>query len=137
MTATTALVWFRRDLRLADNPALTAAVAHADHVVAVYVHAPEEDGDWRPGAASDWWLHQSLAQLDRELRRRGSALTIRRGPAAATLAALAAETGAAAVYWNRLYDPAIVARDTALKLQLRASGLDCESSNGALLHEPW
>ena len=59
-----ALVWFRRDLRLRDNPALQAAL-DAGHVpVPVYVHAPDEEGAWRPGAASRAWLHRSLAALD-------------------------------------------------------------------------
>jgi deoxyribodipyrimidine photo-lyase len=133
----TALLWFRRDLRLADNPALTAAVEHADRVVAVYVHAPAEAGAWRPGAASDWWLHRSLRQLDDSLRRRGLERTVRRGPAAHALATLATETGATQVYWNRLYEPAVVARDTAVEAELRAQGLHCASFNGALLHEPW
>ena len=50
--AATAIVWFRRDLRLTDNPALAAACARARHVVALYVHAPDEDGEWSPGGAS-------------------------------------------------------------------------------------
>jgi deoxyribodipyrimidine photo-lyase len=133
----TALVWFRRDLRLADNPALAAAVEQAERVVAVYVHSPDDDGDWRPGAASNWWLHQSLVGLDEALRRRGLALTLRRGPAAAALLALAAETGATQVYWNRVYEPALVARDRTLEAELQAYGLACEGFNGALLFEPW
>ncbi|HEX6571663.1 MAG TPA: deoxyribodipyrimidine photo-lyase [Steroidobacteraceae bacterium] len=133
----TALVWFRRDLRLADNPALAAAARHAERIVAVYVHAPEEEGAWRAGAASRWWLHHSLARLDEALRRRGIPLTLRRGPAARELASLARETSATHLYWNRLYDPALVARDTLLKVELRALGLACESFNGALLFEPW
>ncbi|HEX5649372.1 MAG TPA: deoxyribodipyrimidine photo-lyase, partial [Steroidobacteraceae bacterium] len=87
----TALVWFRRDLRLADNPALAAAVRHAERIVAVYVHAPEEEGAWRAGAATRWWLHHSLARLDEALQRRGIPLTLRRGPAARELASLARE----------------------------------------------
>ncbi len=102
----TALVWFRRDLRLADNPALCAALAEADAIVPVYVHSPEEEAPWAPGAASHWWLHHSLAALDRELRDRGSRLCIRRGPALPALLELARECGANAVHWNRLYEPA-------------------------------
>jgi deoxyribodipyrimidine photo-lyase len=135
--ASTALVWFRRDLRLADNPALSAAVERAEHVVAVYVHSPAEEGEWRQGAASDWWLHHSLLRLDEDLRRRGIGLTVRRGDSARALADLARETGASQVYWNRVYDPTLVARDTALKQALREQGLVCESFNGSLLHEPW
>jgi deoxyribodipyrimidine photo-lyase len=133
----TAIVWFRRDLRLADNPALAAAREQAERVVALYVHSPDEEGDWRPGAASNWWLHHSLAQLDASLRAKGGALVIRRGPAAPCLLALARETGAREVYWNRLYDPAIVARDTRLTAELRAAGLVCASFNAALFFEPW
>ena len=68
MNATTAIVWFRRDLRLADNPALGAAATRRERVVALYVHAPDEEGEWPPGAASHWWLHHSLARA-----RRGAA----------------------------------------------------------------
>ncbi|HEX7373953.1 MAG TPA: deoxyribodipyrimidine photo-lyase, partial [Steroidobacteraceae bacterium] len=134
---TTAIAWFRRDLRLADNPALAAACERAERVIALYVHSPDEEGAWRPGAASNWWLHHSLRRLDESLRAKGGALVIRRGPAAPSLLALARETNATAVYWNRLYEPAIVARDTALKAELRAAGLVCESFNAALLFEPW
>ena len=77
--SSTVIIWFRRDLRVADNPALAAACARADRVVPVYVHAPVEDGDWAPGAASRWWLHHSLERLDARLRRLGAPLLIRRG----------------------------------------------------------
>jgi deoxyribodipyrimidine photo-lyase len=133
----TALVWFRRDLRLADNPALAAACEHARHVVALYVHAPDEEGEWAPGGASRWWLHHSLARLDAALRERGGHLCLRRGDSLETLLAVAREVGAERVYWNRLYDPALVARDTRIKTALREAGLDCESRNAALMHEPW
>ena len=133
----TAIVWFRRDLRLTDNPALSAACEHARHVIALYVHAPGEDGEWAPGGASRWWLHHSLLRLDESLRARGGRLTIRRGASLEALLAVARETGAEYVYWNRLYDPARVAHDTQIKAALREAGLECESFNAALLHEPW
>jgi deoxyribodipyrimidine photo-lyase len=133
----TAIVWFRRDLRLTDNPALVAACERAQHVVALYVHAPGEDGEWSPGAASRWWLHHSLGHLDAALRARGGRLCVRRGDSLAELRQVARETGAAAVYWNRLYEPARVAHDTRIKAALREDGLECESFNAALLHEPW
>jgi deoxyribodipyrimidine photo-lyase len=135
--STTAVVWFRRDLRLADNPALLAACERADHVVALFVHAPDEEGAWRPGAASAWWLHHSLQQLDLALRRRGVALTVRRGGSHEQLLAVARATGATQIYWNRLYEPAVVGRDTLLKRELREQGLECTSCNAALLFEPW
>ncbi len=132
-----ALVWFRRDLRLQDNPALQAAL-DAGHVpVPVYIHAPEEEGAWAPGAASDAWLQRSLAALDADLRERGSALVLRTGGSQQVLQALLAETGAEAVYWNRKYEPATQPRDAAIKRALREQGIDAQSCNGSLLLEPW
>ncbi len=133
---TPSIHWFRSDLRLADNPALRAAVQHGGSVVPVFVWAPEEEGDWPPGSASRWWLHQSLGVLDAGLREMGSRLVIRRGPTLAALRALARETGATAVFWNRRYEPAVMARDTMVEKGLRGDGLQVESFNAALLHEP-
>ena len=75
----THIVWFRRDLRLADNPALHAALEEADAVLPVYIHAPEQEADWPPGAASRWWLHHSLNALHAALEQRGSGLIVRAG----------------------------------------------------------
>ena len=132
-----ALVWLRRDLRLTDHPALHRATAEHGRIIPVYIHAPHEDAPWKPGAASRWWLHHSLAALDRALRRHGSRLIIRRGDSLATLRELLRETGAKAVYWNRLYEPASIARDRAVKAALRKDGVLAESSRAALLIEPW
>ena len=134
---TAAIVWFRRDLRLQDNPALAAALQAHDRVVCVYIHAPEEEAPWSPGAASRWWLHHSLAALDRDLRKRGSVLLIRRGATAELLDELIRQGDVAAVYWNRLYEPALTARDTRIKLALRERGIVAESFNAGLLFEPW
>jgi len=134
---TTALFWFRRDLRLTDNPALLEALASADRVVPVYIHAPEEEGDWAPGAASRWWLHQSLGALSRSLEALGSRLVIRRGPSQQALTDLARETDASSVHWNRLYEPALIARDRQIKAALSDQGLQASSCNGHLLFEPW
>lgn len=132
-----ALIWFRRDLRLDDNPALQAAL-RAGHVpVPVYIHAPDEEAPWAPGAASQAWLHKSLLALDADLRARGSRLIIRRGESLAEIEKLIAETRAEALHWNRLYEPASIARDTRIKQGLKSRGLTVESHNAALLVEPW
>jgi deoxyribodipyrimidine photo-lyase len=132
-----ALIWFRRDLRLDDNPALQAAL-RAGHVpVPVYIHAPDEEAPWAPGAASRAWLHKSLLALDADLRARGSRLIIRRGESLAEIEKLIAETRAEALHWNRLYEPASIARDTRIKQGLKSRGLTVESHNAALLVEPW
>jgi deoxyribodipyrimidine photo-lyase len=137
MTAPT-LVWFRQDLRLADHPALQAAIARGAPVVPVFLWAPHEEGDWSPGAASRWWLHESLGRLDSALRECGVALVIRRvDDSLAALRELIAQTGARAVYWNRRYEPAVIARDRIIKERLRASGIEAHSFGAALLAEPW
>jgi deoxyribodipyrimidine photo-lyase len=134
MPATT-IVWFRHDLRIDDNPALAAA-AKRGAVVPVFIWAPDEEAPWQPGAASRWWLHQSLEKLAASLEKLGTSLVIRRGPTLAALEALVKETGATHVAWNRRYEPAVIARDTSVKKKLAASGLDVESFNGSLLFEP-
>jgi len=137
MNGDSSLVWFRHDLRVADNPALTAAVNRGRPVICVFIWSPDEEGSWHPGAASRWWLHHSLERLNESLRRAGSRLVIRRGPSAETLASLCAETNASAVYWNRRYEPAVIERDTTIKSSLRATGRLIETFNGSLLREPW
>ncbi|WP_018880471.1 deoxyribodipyrimidine photo-lyase [Thioalkalivibrio sp. ALE30] len=131
------LVWLRRDLRLADQPALHAASERGGPVIPVFIHAPEDEAPWQPGAASRWWLHHSLQALDQDLSKNGSRLILRAGPALDTLRTLVRETGATAVYWNRLYDPARVLRDPEIKAGLRADGLEVHSFNAHLLVEPW
>lgn len=133
----TGIVWFRRDLRLEDNPALTAAMAAHARVVCVYIHAPDEEAPWAPGAASRWWLHHSLQALGGEIARRGTALHIFRGATRSVLEMLIADCRADAVYWNRLYEPASIKRDSAIKEVLRGLGVAAHSFNANLLIEPW
>jgi len=130
------IVWFRRDLRLRDNPALAAAAAQGP-VLPVYIHAPAEEGPGAPGGASRWWLHHSLAALQAELEAHGLKLVIRRGSAASAIQALAKESGASAVYWNRRYEPVAIGRDAGLVDAFEAAGLGVHLFNGALLREPW
>ncbi|TFC20112.1 deoxyribodipyrimidine photo-lyase [Cryobacterium algoritolerans] len=131
------IVWFRDDLRLADNPALHAAVERGRPIVAVYL-LDEESAGIRPlGGAARWWLHESLVSLADSLESLGARLTLRRGPAEAVLTELAASVGAGAVYWNRRYGAAERAVDTRLKTGLRESGTSAHSFAGSLLHEPW
>ncbi|GAC1330856.1 MAG: deoxyribodipyrimidine photo-lyase [Steroidobacteraceae bacterium] len=134
----TTLVWFRQDLRLSDNPALTAALETGAPVVPVFIFCPAEEGAWRPGGASRWWLHQSLARLDEDLRRCGSRLCLRVAQDSLTeLLRLAKECGATRILWNRRYEPAARSRDQGLKSALQDAGLEAASFNGTLLHEPW
>ena len=132
------LLWFRQDLRLADNPALCAAFELGEPVVPVFIYAPEEEGAWPPGGASRWWLHRGLAMLDTDLRRLGLRLILRRASdSCAELASLARQCAARHILWNRRYEPAGIERDRRIKSALTAAGLNARSFNGALLHEPW
>ena len=131
------LVWFRDDLRLADNPALRAAIDRGEPVIALHV-LDEESAGVRPlGGAARWWLHHSLASLDERLRERGGALILRRGAAGRIVRELAAEVEAGAVFWNRRYGGAEREIDSSLKTTLRADGLEVTSFAASLLHEPW
>lgn len=131
------LLWFRLDLRLKDNPALSAAVRSKTPVVPIFIWAPEEENSWPPGAASRWWLHQSLSDLERELLRIGSRLIFRKGPTEDAIRKLLRETHASSVFWNRRYEPATRERDGKLKQKLLAQGIQVQSFNSALLFEPW
>jgi deoxyribodipyrimidine photo-lyase len=133
----TALVLFRRDLRLADNPAWSAACRQHAAVLPVYLHDPQPAEAWPAGSASRWWLHHSLASLQDALRQRGSALQIRHGDSLTELRRLLELSGATAVYWNRLYEPAAIARDTWIKAALREQGIAVHSHACASWREPW
>jgi deoxyribodipyrimidine photo-lyase len=130
------IVWFRRDLRLQDNPALSAALKNGGPVLPVYILDEEGEGKWPAGGASRWWLHHSLASLDTSLRERGSRLILAKGCASKVLPLLIKQGVATAVYWNRRYEPASIARDKAIKADLISAGVDAKSFNAALLFEP-
>jgi deoxyribodipyrimidine photo-lyase len=106
-------------------------------VIAVYV-LDEESAGVRPlGAAARWWLHQSPESLRSGLAELGIPLLLRRGAAEAVITGLVAESGAAAVFWNRRYGLAERTVDAALKTALRADGTSAQSFAASLLFEPW
>ncbi|MDZ4065945.1 MAG: deoxyribodipyrimidine photo-lyase, partial [Tabrizicola sp.] len=134
MTDTPLILWFRRDLRLSDQPMLAAAVATGRPLVALFILDPETEAI---GAAPKWRLGLAWATFAKALRDVGLEPVFRRGPALDVLRSVLADTGADAVWWSRLYDPAAVARDTAVKAALKASAVEARSFNGHLLNEPW
>lgn len=136
MSDSATIVWFRRDLRIDDNPALAAAAARGEAIIPVFIWAPDEE-DWPDGAASRWWLHQSLGSLQSDLARLRLRLIVRQGTAADELQRLVNETKATALFWNRRYEPKIIVRDTHLKAAFQTAGLTAESFNSSLLFEPW
>ena len=131
----TALVWFRDDLRLADNPAVDEAARHG-RLLCLYVL--DENPARRPlGGAAAWWLSRSLKALARELERRGCALTVMRGDPAEILPLVVDGIGASLVTWNRRYEAPAIALDRGLKAALGANGITVRTFNAALLNEPW
>jgi deoxyribodipyrimidine photo-lyase len=133
MTSPT-IFWIRRDLRLSDHPALTAAVARGSAVIPVFVRDASVDD---LGAAPKFRLGLGLQAFQTALRGTGSDLVLRSGAVLDVLRALIAETGAGAVIWTRCYDPDTVARDADVKTALKTAGIDARSCGGFLLHEPW
>lgn len=130
----TAIVWFRQDLRLSDNPALFRACEDGHSIVPVYILDDDNADSWAMGGASRWWLHHSLKSLNNDLSGK---LMIRRGDAKSILPQLVRETGAEAVYWNRCYEPWRIERDKDIKADLKNQDIDVNTYNGSLLFEPW
>lgn len=134
MTETPLILWFRRDLRLGDQPMLAEAVATGRPLLPVFILDPETEAI---GAAAKWRLGLGLGAFAAALAGIGLQLTLRRGTALEVLTALVTETGAGGVWWSRLYDPEAVARDTGVKAALKTHGIEARSFAGHLMHEPW
>ena len=131
MTNKPIIVWFRRDLRLADNPAFFEAVKTGLPVIALYI---DETDIGRPlGAASKVWLHHSLVSLKADIGE----LILRRGPAKSVIETLISETGATHIFWNRRYQKKDRECDVEIKKALQDIGVETKSFNGNLLSEPW
>ncbi len=132
----TSIAWLRTDLRVADNPALAAALKSGERVIALYIH--ETTSGVRPaGAAARWWIHHSLEALGKTLARRGVELMVRDGDARDVVPGLVRETEAKAVFWNRRYAPGERDADAAIKMALDEAGVEVESFAANVLVEPW
>jgi deoxyribodipyrimidine photo-lyase len=134
-SASTSIVWFRNDLRLADNPCLSAAVDRADHIIPVFVWDPDAGGAFAPGAASRWWLHHALASLSDDLAERGLRLILRRGSTESELVNLVRETGAQHVFYNRRYEPWEAQLERAVNAALPGHGAETLRFDSTILHD--
>jgi deoxyribodipyrimidine photo-lyase len=130
------IVWFTRDLRLSDNPALRAAAESGRPILAVYVLDEQSEGVRPLGGAARWWLHHSLTALAASLAAKGARLVLRRGRTVPVLTELARETRAAAIHWTRGYGPGDRAIETALRAAAAPRGLALHRFSGRLLFEP-
>lgn len=129
------IVWFRQDLRLADNPALYHASINEASVIPLFIEDSDPVRDL--GGASKWWLHYSLESLTRDLQSIGLDLIIRRGDPLDVLQDIITQSGAQGVMWNRRYTSSGIKQDKAIKATLQETGITCESFKANLLHEPW
>ncbi len=130
------LVWFRQDLRLCDNPALSEAASRGP-IIPIFILDDQAAGQWATGGASRWGLHHALESLAADLEKKGVKLILKKGDSAAVIDRLIAETGARGVYWNRRYESYGIVQDKKIKESLTKRGLDVQSFNGKLLTEPW
>ena len=128
--------WFRKDLRLTDNPALSSAAESGHPVLAVYILEDGNSDPWAPGGASRWWLHHSLKALDESLKALGNKLILRRGRPREVLRKLVTETSATAVYCTRLTEPHAVNTDSELADVLNELGTGFRALDGSLLFPP-
>ncbi|MEL6839937.1 MAG: deoxyribodipyrimidine photo-lyase [Pseudomonadota bacterium] len=134
MSSSPIILWLRRDLRLGDHEALTAACATGRAVIPLFIH---DDQIAALGAAPKMRMGLAIDQFQAALQDKGSRLILRKGKAIDVLRDLIRDTGAGAVYWSRLYDPDSKARDTEIKSALKSDGLEVRSFAGHLLFEPW
>lgn len=129
------IVWFRRDLRLADNPALHAALQSGKPLILLYVN--ELNRARALGSAAQAWLHHSLMSLQNSIEALGGQLILRSGIAADVLDEIIEQTQADEVHWNRRYEGWARENDEGVKVKLKTQGLKVESHKANLLSEPW
>ncbi|MYE61595.1 MAG: deoxyribodipyrimidine photo-lyase, partial [Candidatus Dadabacteria bacterium] len=135
-TANPIIHWFRKDLRLLDNPALAEAGKSARPVVPVYILVDADSDPWPPGGASRWWLHNSLLALNRSLEARGNRLILRRGQPKEILQNLVTETGATTVHVTRLTEPHAIEVESEVRTVLNNLGAKLKVFDGNLLFPP-
>ena len=131
----TTVVWLRNSLRLEDHPALAHA-AERGAVVPVFVWAPDEEGDWAPGGAHRWWLHESLGALGQSLQDAGSRLVLREGASLDEILAVCEASGADRVVWQTRIAPTLRRRDDDVRAGLEAAGIEVRQFAGRILHDP-
>ncbi len=117
------IVWFRRDLRLHDQPALTAACRECDEIIPLFVFDDSLLQSHVFGAACVNFMLGCLQELSMSLAERGVVLRWRRGNPVEEVVRAAREWKADALYWNRDYEPATIERDRAVQQRLAQTGV--------------
>ena len=130
------IFWFRRDLRLRDNPALRWAAEQQRPVICVFIF-DDLSSEWNLGGASRWWLHHSIESLQQDLKAAGNRLRLFAGNTTETLKTIVDATDACALAWNRRYEPELIELDKNIKASYKEQNIEVFSAPGNLSHEPW
>lgn len=131
----TAIIWFRQDLRINDNPAFAYALENFDSILGLYIHdkKPRESG-----GASKWFLHYTLENFSNSLKNSHKVdLIFKKGDSEKILEKVINEVNPDGVFWNRIYEPENIKRDKKIKETIKKAEIDVKSFNGSLLVEPW
>ncbi|KTD32027.1 cryptochrome/photolyase family protein [Legionella israelensis] len=128
------LIWFRKDLRLTDNPAFISACNYSEAVIPLYILDKTTNS---LGGAQQWWIHYSLQSLADSLQKEGLKLVLRQGNPLDIIVSLTESLPIQTVYWNHCYEPLAIKRDKKIKSVLQQSGIEVKTINGSLLNEPW
>jgi deoxyribodipyrimidine photo-lyase len=131
------IVWFRKDLRLLDNPFLRKAIDVDAKILPVFIWNISEKNSWAPGEASKWWLQHALQSLDRNIQLRSGKLVILQGNPANVLLKLAEENQCETVYFGREYDTFGISEQEQVQTAFEDAGRTWESFNTRLIAEPW
>ena len=127
------IFWFRQDLRVHDNPGLTSALS-LGNVLPIYILDDINSNQHRMGAASRWWLHNSLKNLNKRLENK---ISFYLGDPLKILGDLIKKFEIKNVFWNRCYEPWRIERDTQIKSYFNKKNINVETFNSSLLWEPW
>ncbi|MFT7530929.1 MAG: deoxyribodipyrimidine photo-lyase [Gammaproteobacteria bacterium] len=127
------IVWLRRDFRIHDNRALAAAVSSGKPVLLIFIFDEHRSSKWFIGSASRCWLHNSLESFSRELNNK---VCLQKGDTDDVLKSLVRETGAQAVFWNKIYEPEYLAADSKTEQMLGAVGVETSQFTGSYLYPP-
>jgi len=126
------IVWFKKDLRITDNPALHHAIKKGK-IIPIYIFDESDAGDFKMGKSSIWWLHQSLKSLSENLDGK---LQIFKGNSQKILEEVIKKIDATSVYWNICYEPWALARDKKIEKFLKDQNINVQIFNATLLWHP-
>ncbi|MEI8321165.1 MAG: deoxyribodipyrimidine photo-lyase [Alphaproteobacteria bacterium] len=132
MTDSITIFWFRQDLRISDNPALSEA-AQGGSLMSIYILDDQSPGPFKMGEASRWWLHHSLENLNKSLNH---SLNFYRGSSRQVFRDILKSKKIKAVFWNECYEPWRVENDRLIKHELEKAGIECHIFNGSFLWDP-